>query len=922
MLLLFVCFSAFSQVRISGTVQDNNGDPLPGATILEKNAPNGTTSDFDGNFELRSNAQNPIIVVSYIGFTSEEIAVDKEQKITVQLKLSSESLEEVVVIGYGSSSRSDITASITTVKPVVDDKAGVATVESLLKGVSGMNVISNGEPGAAVSINIRGVSSLSGSNQPLYVIDGIVMDSSSEFLTDPTNFQGASQSGIGGVAPEDIESMQVLKDASATAIYGSLGANGVILITTKQGRLGAPTFNFSTSTTVGQANLTYDILNTDEYVAFTNNRLKADPDAANQDDLYPGTRVPFNLREDGLYDFLARSNDLDPTEADVIGVFEPIDWRSLYRTTYSTNTRLTASGGTDDTKYYSSLGYFSQEGILANVYLKKLDLNLNASHRINKKLKLGGKISASVSENSLPMNNGANAQPTNSIYKNVNDNMPLDARPDLGEIDPDSFLLNPRGMVDHYDNISNEDRVLGNLSLEYRLKKDLIYNLKFGGDYRTGERHVWNGVETNAGIRTNGRYGLSTLKRFSYNVDNTITYRPKAIGNHRYSLLGGVVYNSTNSENSRVRAGEYTLVGQENRGRDFVGAGIVEPIIYNYNIERMLSFLGRATYGYKDRYKVSASLRHDGSSKFVGKKKYGLFPAISAAWEIHKESFIDDANTKINLLKFRIGYGETGNQRVNSNLTFTNYQIAADGYANADKSLGIVYQNTNIANVDLGWETQKQLSTGIDLGMFQNRLSITVDAYNKQSDDLLNRLQVGPSAGRDFVDINQGALNNQGIEVAINGDVFKTKDFTWNLFGTYSVNRIEIQDIGLEESEFGSAGSFKGYYGRNMQLSSTNTTQTNVYLEGEAPGLLFGYQTDGIVTADEVTNDNGLIEGLYKIVDNNGNGTIDADDRTIIGDPNPDFIYSFGTNASYKNWNFNANFYGVVGNDIYNANYI
>ena len=709
----------------------------------------------------------------------------------------------------------------------------------------------------------------------------------------------------------------------ATAIYGSRGANGVILITTKKGRLGEATFNISTSTTVGEANITYDILNTEEYVSFINDKYTNHPDSnSGPEYLYPEGRYPFEIRTDGLYNFISRNNDDGDDELDLIGIYEPMNWQDLYRTTYSTNTRFTASGGTENTKYYTSLGYLSQEGVLENVYLNKIDLNLNLTHRINKKLKLGTKLTYTFSENSLPGVSGSNAGETNSVYRHINDNFPVELREDLAPLDDESFRLSPRGWVEDYDKISDENRVLGNLSAEYKLRKDLIYNFKFGGDYRTSEMHIWQGVATNQGSTRDGRYALSNLDRFSYNVDNTITYRPKAKNSHRYTLLGGIVYNSTDVEKSYTRASNYSLEGQENRGRDFYGASIIEPTVYNYGPERMLSFLGRATYGYKDRYKVSASLRYDGSSKFIGKNKYGLFPAISAAWEIHKESFIEDSNSKIDLLKLRIGYGETGNQRVGNNLTFVNYKLSPEGYAAANKNLDIAYEKTNIASKNLTWETQKQLNTGIDLGMFSNRLSVTVDAYNKQSDDLLNTLSVGGSSGDDTIVVNQGSLNNRGLEVSINGDVLRTEDFVWNLYGTYSINSIEIQNLGLVESEFGSAGTFVGYYGRPVQVANTNTVPINVYLEGKAPGLLFGYETDGIVTADDVTNGHPQVEGFYKIIDKNGDGQITPEDKVIIGDPNPDAIYSFGTNFSYKNWSFSASFYGVEGNDLYNANYL
>ena len=346
LIVLPLPLSLLAQNTISGTVTDNDGLPLPGATVLEKNVANGTTTDFDGNFQLTLKESDATIKVSFVGFSTKEISVGDKNNISIQLELSSEALDEVVVIGYGSSSKSDITAAITTVKPVTDDKAGVPVIESLLRGTSGMNVVSSGEPGAAVSINIRGVSSLTGSNQPLYVIDGIVMDSANESLNDGLSAGSPAQSGIGGVAPEDIESIQVLKDASATAIYGSLGANGVILITTKQGSLGTPVFTISTSTTVGIVNLPYELLDTEEYVAFTNDRYQEENNRPllgedRDSELYPEGEAPFVLGDDGLYDFYQTSKSPNEIPEDLIGKYQPVNWTDFYRPTYSTNTRFT-----------------------------------------------------------------------------------------------------------------------------------------------------------------------------------------------------------------------------------------------------------------------------------------------------------------------------------------------------------------------------------------------------------------------------------------------------------------------------------------------------------------------------------------------------------------------------------------------------
>lgn len=927
-LLLFpLSILAQTTLTVKGKVIDKENNPLPGASIILKGTTKGGITNFDGLFSFEIPKTPSTLVFSYLGYKSKEVVITNQKNITVVLENSSEQLEEIVVIGYGSSSKSDVTAAITTVKPETEKKAGVAVFESILKGVSGLNVLSNGDPGAAVSINIRGTSSLSGSNQPLYVIDGIVMDSSQEFLTDPTNFQTTSKSGIGGVAPEDIESIQVLKDASATAIYGSLGANGVILITTKSGKKGALKFKFSSSITAGKAVLPYDLLNTEDYVALMTEKYKLDPNSlAGPEYQFPVGRSPLEIRSDGLYNFINRNDEDGDGNLDLIGVFEARDWRDLYRTTFSTNNRLNISGGTDKTTYYASLGFLRNEGVISNVYLNRLDINVNVKHKINEKIEIGGKIAYTNSKNSLTGGASSNAGEERSIYRHINDEFPLEIREDLAPLEDEGFRITPRGWVEEYDNISTENRVIGNISAKYKISNTLTYDLKIGGDLRKGELDIWQGIGTQGGFVREGRYAFSELDRFSYNIDQTILFRPKKTGNHRFTLLGGVVYASTDSDKKYTRASNYSLAGRLNRGRDFFGASIIETPVLNFGPQKLISFLGRGTYAFKDRYKVSGSLRYDGSSKFIGKNRFGLFPAISFAWEMHKEKFLK-RNKYIDQLKLRFGYGETGNQRVGDNLTAVNYRISPEGYATSG-SLLQAFEKTNIANEDLTWETQKQFNTGIDLGMFNNRLSITFDAYDKTSNDLLNTLSIGGSSGDDAIVINQGSINNKGIELAINGNVFESEDFVWNLFGTYSINKIRITNLGLEEAQFGSAGKFVGYFGRPIQVSNTNTVPTNVYLEGQAPGLLFGFETDGILNANDITNGTPTIngdpaqEGFYKIVDKNGDGNITNEDKVIIGNPNPDFIVSFGTNINYKNWSLSADFYGVFGNDIYNANYL
>ena len=560
------------------------------------------------------------------------------------------------------------------------------------------------------------------------------------------------------------------------------------------------------------------------------------------------------------------------------------------------------------------------------MFLNRLDINATVKYKINDKLEISGKLAFTNSENSLTGGSSNNAGEINSIYRHLYNEFPLEVREDIAPLEDEGFRINPRGWIDDFESTSLENRLIANLGVKYKISNTLTYDLKIGGDIRDADLNKWDGPSTNRGFRFDGRYAFSELDRRAYNIDQTVMFRPKKIGNHRYTLLGGVVYQDALTEKRYTRASNYSAAGQLNNGRDFVGAGIIEAAVLNFQPEKLLSFLGRGTYAYKDRYKVSASLRYDGSSKFIGSNRFGFFPAISTAWEIHKEKFLKNSKT-INQLKLRFGYGETGNQRVGNNLAFVNYRISPEGYA-TNGSLLQAFEKTNIASTDLTWETQQQFNLGLDAQLFNQRLSITIDAYDKTSNDLLNNLSIGGSSGDDAITINQGSISNKGFEVALNGNVIEKEEFVWNLFGTYSKNIVKIEQLGLEPAEFGAAGNFIGYFGRPVQVSNTNTVPTNVYLEGQAPGLLYGFRTDGIITAADIANGyptiNGdaPVEGFYKLIDENNDGDINNEDKVIIGDPNPGFIVAFGTNITYKNWSLGANFYGVFGNDIYNANYL
>jgi len=918
LVLFLVPLIALAQIEVTGTVTDQSNLPLPGASIVVKGITKGKVTDIDGKFSISLSKTPATLIISYLGFKSKEIVIDAQTTISVILEEDREALEEVVIIGYGEVNKKDLTGAVSSINKKEDLVSQSNTVEELLQGrAAGVLVKSGFVPGEPNSITIRGVNSLTGNTQPLYVIDGVIVDSATEDTLDPLsngNSYLAPQGGITGLNPRDIESIEVLKDASATAIYGSRGANGVIIITTKKGRPGEVKFNFTTSTRIGYITNNIDVLDTREYVNYQND-IRANQGFDPRYYVYPDQSIAqFQTDEQFMID-----------NADTIERIQGVDWsEDTYKTAITRKYRLAASGGSEKMNYYISGGYLKNEGLIPNAEAENIDINAKLINTFSDKIKLTTKIAGQLTNNFASKGTDNLGGTSNSLIRQVVSGAPIIGQEDNFEGDEfDISLDGPRAWVTDYDDESEEIRLLGSLSLDYKISKAFTYRLNVAGDYRTKERQIWFGTALRRGALANGEAGLSTLDRFRYNIDNTLRFKHRFNRNHRINGTVGFILDHRRTEFSTRQATDFP---DENSRADNIDLGQQQQPQLNINEEEALvSYLARVNYTLKNKYLFTASFRADGSSKFRDDNRWGYFPALAVAWKIQEEKFFRDSKF-ISQAKLRLGWGLTGNQAIDPYSTIRRFQVALTPYSDENGIPLPTLLPENLNNIKLKWETTSQYNAGLDYGLANDRVTGSIDVYYKKISDLLLDFPLPGSAGG-FPSTfgNRGELFNQGVEFAINADIVNSDSFKWNVFGNIAFNRNEVGDIGFVPSQFGTQ-TYSAYLGRQIAGGNFFKTEANIFIEGEEPGLFYGYATNGIVSDDEdVANApsfNGTPAQLGDVYlqDQNADGIIDNNDLTIIGNPNPDFNFGFGTSFQYKNISLSALFNGVYGNDIANGN--
>jgi TonB-dependent starch-binding outer membrane protein SusC len=857
---------------VVGNVTDEEAGAMPGVNVVEKGTANGTVTDANGNYRIVVSSPNAVLVFSFVGAETKEVTVGDQSEISVSLATSSVSLAEIVVIGYGTQKRSDVTGAVSSLKSESFNQGIVTNPGQLLQGkISGVNVTNaSGEPGAAQNVIIRGIGSMRSGTQPLYVIDGFLLDNSSQgFDTNPLNF----------LNPNDIESIDVLKDASAAAVYGSRASNGVVVITTKKGKSGKTQMNLSASTAWSTMSNKIDVFSADEF----RNQVVAEG----------GT----------LNDFGANTDWQD--ELTQTGVSKQIDFSI-------------GGAATEKFSYYASVGVQDQEGILKNSNLERYSGKLNMNQKaFNGRLNVDYNLAASHTENLRPSINSTNLPlSTGSI---VSDMLSLNPTiPAYTNGEPTLLITNALNPLKRYEIYSDEainNRLLASVSPSIEIFDGLVYKLNLGVDYSTTNRDQqykpFPSVVNESNI-SNGALGTIVSSNTSKLVENTLTYNwNKDV--HNVTLLAGHSYQSFLEENRTFSYRDFANNNIEPKYQDQTSSTTYPTTVSSSAVKNELqSYFGRLNYSYGEKYLFTATLRADGSSKFGENNKYGYFPSVALGWNISNENFM--SNSPFNNLKLRASWGKTGNQDIPSKVTKTSYSedrlitgnqsfntYSLDPNANtiAGYPYGIVF--TRLANPDLQWEESTQINAGIDFAILDNRLSGSLDYFNKESSNILlgeatpfDPVQPAPTYTRNIPDMK---IQNNGIELALdyNGKA-AGGNFSYNIGGNVTYIQNKVKDSPYKVLATGAA-----------QGSGQTGATVNGYINDEAIGAFYMFQFDGIGA-----------DGLNVFRDINGDGATLDNDRSVVGSAIPKFIYAYHLNFRYKNFDLGVNFNGVAGNKIYN----
>lgn len=856
---------------VNGIVQDEKGLPLPGANLVEKGTTNGVTTDFDGKFSISEVDENAILVVSYIGFTTKEIAVNNQTDLTITLIEDAAGLEEVIVVGYGTLKSKDITGAIVSVNSKKFNQGVVNSPAQLLQGkASGVRITStSGEPGAPIRVVIRGNGSIRSGNGPLWVIDGVPIDSSAELPSDDTGT--GSQTGknpLNFLNPDDIATIDVLKDASATAIYGSRGSNGVIMVTTKRGKSGATKITYGSYVSVSSVAGKIDLLNASEFIAATD---------------------ALSARE-GVVNTSVFDANIDT------------DWQDeLFRTAYSFNHNLSMSGGTDKTQYRASLNFLDQEGIIETSSFKRLSARVNLSTlALNDKLKIDLNLTTSFNrDNAVPRGNSA-SENGELIISTLLANPTYPTHDETGDFFnfPGASSLNPLEFLDAKTDFTKTIRTLGNISATWQLTKGLSYRLNFAIDYMKSTRNAELAVNDLGGeIRPDGIVSISDIEHSNQLIENTLTYDFDLNNNHDLTLLLGHSYQQFDSRWYSVQSQGFNT--SELSAIDVPGIATVydvSPLSGGRTKSELQSFFGRASYTYKDRYLLNATLRADGSTKFGANNKYGYFPSFALGWRISEEDFMASSDFFQNL-KLRGGWGRTGNQEIPVGVTSASFNTGTnEGYFMNGTSLtsGITFART--PNEDLQWEVGVQTNIGLDFGVLEGKLYGSVDYFIKETTNQFVAISTkAPSPTSTAWTNLGGSVVNKGLDVSLGGIVIDNDDFQWTLDGNISFINSEIKDMPFSLLTTGS-------------VSGTGLSGAQVvgYINGEELGAFYvhkhlGYDADG----------NNIFEDI------DDNGVINGDDRQVVGSGLPNLIYGINSYMQYKNMDFSFGITGVGGNQIY-----
>lgn len=870
-------------LQISGSVL-SEGEPLPGATVILKGSgPSvGTIADLDGHFELTVPEQS-VLVVSFVGFKSKEVLVINDQPLVIHLDVDYQQMDEVVVVGYGTMKKSDLTGSVSSIKADDLKATALTSLDQGLQGrASGVVVMqTSGQPGAATTIRIRGTSSIHGNNEPLYVIDGIPIISDAS-LGAVGATQGPSLNPLVSINPRDIESVEILKDASATAIYGARGANGVILVTTKRGS--------------GEARVSLDYYYGIQEVRRKMPMLKASELAILGNEAADNEEVNRKL----IY--------ASPTN-----LGDGVDWQDqIFRLAPIQNIQASASGGNERTNYAVSASYFSQDGIVIGSGFKKGNFRLNLDQKLSEILTVGTSlnINRSVLDGVVTDSEGAAASSVTSWALEFNPGIPIYT--ETGEYTAEDTIATPNignPVVDALETqqLTKSSRIIGNIYLKWKITEALELKNSVSTDAYFNEEQSFVPNFLKRAEASNGQAALGDSKGYTWLMENVLSYHKAISGDHLLNVVVGHTLQKLYSNFFYVATSDF----DDNRlGYHAIQAGKKKTLALSGSSGwQMQSVLSRVNYSLMDKYLLTFSGRVDGSSKFGEGNKYGFFPSIALSWRISDEAFLTHSSL-ISDLKLRTSYGLVGNEGIPAYRSLGLLEVTEAYFGEKEIAKGV--GPSTLENKKLRWETTGQLDIGLDLGLFDNRISVTTDAYMKETTDLLLNAPVPYVSGFAFAYTNIGTLINQGLEFSVNS--FNTvNEFQWKTNFTIGFNRNEITKLTGQDDE--------GLVGQNI-LGINGWTRIT---EGQPIGTFYGYESEGIIQLDEKRYIPAFLNydpkyGDRKYVDQDDNGILDEADKIILGNANPDFSFGMGNSFEYKGFSLNIFLQGVYGNEIVNFN--
>jgi TonB-linked SusC/RagA family outer membrane protein len=881
-LLAFV-IGASAQAQLTGNIVDaGTKEALIGATIVEKGTSNGTVTNIDGNYSFTAQSESGTLVVSFIGYVSQEIEFSGNATLNISMKADVTGLEEVVVVGYGVQKKSHLTGAISKLENENMEQVAVARVDDALIGkISGVNIqATDGGAGTAPTIRIRGTGSISGSSDPLIVVDGIVVDS--DYL--------------GNLDMNDVASFEVLKDAASAAIYGSRGANGVIMITSKQGKEGKTKFNFNSYYGVKEAH---------------------------QSDAYYFTVAKTAAAE------LAATGELSAQTQYKQMIGTDRDWQDvIFDGGTIQNYSFSARGGSENTKFSTSLNYLKDEGVLLTDNYEKYGLKLKLDTKVNK-FKMGVNLSPSYSNRRrfdgsthdilrqtpwLPVYHDEtsiqyvdrNTYPDVQIGDYANqrhfDNYMLNG----SEVDiSNTSNVNPAAKVLERDYTYKKFKMYGIAYVQYDITKDLNFKSSFGGDFQNTDIRRWQGPLAHRNGADNTQLYESNENRIHLVNDNFFSYNKRA-GDHDISAIAGMSVETWDTEFGNISATDYTFDYIQN----ISAAGTISSAESGKYQERLLSFTGRINYAYKDKYLASASFRRDGSSRFGSDTKYGNFPALSVGWRVSEEDFLKDSEV-VNSLKLRFSYGVTGNNAIDASTVYEEHYpylaLLETSTAIVNGSLVTGFNALNIANPELGWEKSVEYNPGVDFMLWDGLLSGSFEYYKRTSDNLILENPVSSTTGFDAALINRGEVENSGIELELRSTVKITQDFTWSGAIMASKNDNKLNDFAESNGQIQSVDSKRAAEWINLQ--------------GLPISSFYGWVVDRDIPLEYLNNPYHPVgaeaQDVY-VKDLNGDGIIDDEDKAVLGNPYPELIWSFSNDFKYKNFDFSFMFQGSHGAEVRN----